>query len=316
LAAQRPHYQDVAERVQPLRRLALQMKRLGPSSRGWRLVVARFPILIALLAIVLPNALASVFNYNYNLRTIVLTDENRHQVFYTTAAIVNSVGFPLGLAIFLVLAQPVVRGLRQLRQGLPLSREDLQRLRSRILHLGHYAALIGVSLWVLAGPVYPVSIHLWGGTMALSDYAYFTVSLCLGGLIAAAYPFFGVTFLFVRVLYPPLVQPGSTTAEDRALLQRLDGFAWRYLLLAVSVPMLALALALLVNRSQSESELLAQLSLGGLAGSVLAFWLFRTLQSDLEILMEAVTRSRPGREGMSIVQEAPGERRTAVTSQH
>ena len=130
--------------------------------------------------------------------------------------------------------------------------------------------------------------------MSLHDVAFLVVSLLLGGLIAAAYPFFAVTYLWLRVLYPPLVQPASTTLEDVAWLERVGIFTWRYLLLAASLPMLVITLALW-GGSRHERALLEALCLGSLVGLGLAFWLCRGLQRGLRILKQAVARSHPGR---------------------
>jgi hypothetical protein len=101
---------------------------------------------------------------------------------------------------------------------------------------------------------------------------------------------FAVTYLWVLVLYPPLVQPASTTLEDVAWLERLGLFTWRYLLLAASLPMLVMTLALWVG-SPHQRALLAALCLGSLVGLGLAFWLCRGLQRGLKILKQAVARS-------------------------
>jgi len=304
LVAEHPHYKDAAERVRPLRHLAAQMAGLGPAPRGWRYWVAGFPIVATLIVGLTPNALGAIFNYAYNWRTIVVGNAHREFVFRTTAMVVNSLGFILGVALFIWMAWPVVRALRQLRQGQPVTLANLLSVRRLTLNLGHLAACFGVSLWILAGPVYPVSIHLWGSAMTPRDYTYFIVSLCLGGLIAAVYPFFGVTFLCVRVFYPPLMLPGTTVAEDREWLKRVHRLTWRYLLLAVSVPMVAIVLGLLLQIApespSDEPVLLAILGICGLAGCAAVFWLCRAVQRDVAVLKHAASRSRPGRnEGLA-----------------
>lgn len=302
LAKERPDYLDVAERVQPLRQLARQMEMLGRAPRGWRWAVNRWPICAMVLAILLPNSLSSLFNYIYNGQALIRGDTDRERIFHYTAAFVNGVAFPVGLGVLVWLAWPVARGLRG-ANGEEIPLDDLKQLRKRCLRLGHYAAAVGLILWALAGPVYPVAFSLGGSALSLRESIFFIVSLALGGLIAAVYPFFGVTFLWVRVLYPSLVKPGSTTMEDRNWLERLDGSTWRYLLLAGSVPMLVITLALGIG-SPNESPLLAVLGLSSVAGLVIAFWLCRMVQSDLGVLKQAVMRSRPGK-GEGQIQSDP-----------
>jgi len=295
IAAKRPSYRDAEYRLTALRQLAAETQRLGPSRGGWRLAVYRFPIVAALLVALLPNALASILNYTYNRKVLVQGHENREMVFDITAAIVNATGFLVGTTILYLLAASVAHGLRRLQSGEKVLTEDLRLLRWRCLYLGHLAACLGISLWTIAGPVYPVGIGYWGDSMSVRESLYFIVSLCLGGLIAAAYPFFGLTILCTRVLYLPLVEPGSTTSADQDWLERLERFTWLYLSLAASVPMLALTLALLVDRSSIESALLSMLSLSGLVGFALVSLLCRALQRDLELLKHLVIRSRPGK---------------------
>lgn len=304
LVAEHPHYKDAAERVRPLRHLAAQMAGLGPAPRGWRYWVAAFPIVASLIAGLTPNAFGAVFNYAYNWLTIVVSDPDREFVFRTTAMFVNGLGFALGVTLYIWMAWPVVLALRQLRQGQPVPQAKLLGVRRLTLNLGHLAACFGVSLWILAGPVYPVSIHIWGSSMTPRDYVYFMVSLCLGGLIAAVYPFFGVTILCVRVFYPPLMLPGSTVAEDREWLKRVHRLTWRYLLLAASVPMVAIVLGLLLQIAPDQSPsdepvepvLLAILGICGLVGFAAVFWLCRAVQRDVAVLKHAASRSRPGRD--------------------
>jgi hypothetical protein len=258
--------------------------------------VARFALWVVLLAVLLPNVAASAFNYTYNWFTIVKGHKDREQVFQYAAIAVNGIGFPVGIGIVVMLAWPLAKGFFLLRAREKVPSEGLRELRWRCLYLGHLCAGIGVLEWLLAGPVYPVSIGLWGEALQAGAYAYFIVSLALGGLIAASYPFFLVTFLCVRVFYLPLVRPGGTTAEDRDALERLLAFTWRYLLLAASVPMIAMTLAVTpLSGASSQPYLLWMLGLGGLAGLGLAYWLCRAIQRDLEVLKIVVARSRPGR---------------------
>jgi hypothetical protein len=289
----RPGYRDVAERIYPLSELAHGIMRLGPAPRGWRNAVARCPVLSMIVVSIFPNCLAAVFNFKYNWEAIVVPMQHRVQqaesLFQISAAIVNGVGFTLGLALFAYLARPVSLVLREVAHGGPGGLENLKPARDRCLKLGHFAALIGVVLWAMAGPVYPLMI----GTLELPDYVYFVASLALSGVIAATYPFLGVTWLCTHVLYLPLIQPGSTTAADETVLERVERWNWRYLLLAGSLPMLAITLGIVLNRSELAATyiLLGALGLGGLGGFVLAIWLFKSIQNDLTVLKQAARQS-------------------------
>jgi TIR domain len=293
----RPGYQDIRDRIQPLRKLAQATEGLGPAPHGWRNAVFRFPVFTLVLLSVLPNGLAALFNFFYNWRMIVMPLQEQgvdqaERLFQYSAMIVNSTFFPLGMGLFVWLVWPASRVWRQLRSGVAVSLDTLKTIRDRCLNLGHFAAIIGGVLWAVAGPVYPVMV----GALGPLDYVYFIVSLIMCGVIAATYPFLAVAWLCTRVLYLPLVLPGSTTLEDEAALERLGRWSWRYLLMAGTLPLLAITLGLSLSplaRSAGHSTLLGLLGVGGIGGFVLAIQLFRSIQRNLLVLQQAVEHSRP-----------------------
>jgi MFS family permease len=164
--------------------------------------------------------------------------------------------------------------------------ENLLFLRRRCLLLGQYAALIGACLWILAGPVYPLIIN----AMNIRDYVYFIASLTLCGVFIATYPFLIVTWLCTHVYYLVFITPGSVVADDIAMLTRVDSWRWRYLALAGVLPMLVLAFGVILGPaigSRWASILLGVFGVVGVAGFILALWLFQTIQSDIAVLKEA-----------------------------
>ena len=122
------------------------------------------------------------------------------------------------------------------------------------------------------------------GTVPLSAYVHFVASLTLCGLIAAAYPFFGVACLAVCSFYPVLVRIETMTDEDREPLVRLGRTSGLYLLLAATVPMLSVVILVVIG-SQARFAL-GLLAAAGLAGFGLAFLGYRILQSNLAALAQ------------------------------
>ena len=120
------------------------------------------------------------------------------------------------------------------------------------------------------------------GEIPTSAYVHFVASLTLCGLIAAAYPFFGVACLSVCSFYPALARVETMAEEDRDPLVRMARTSGMYLFLAATVPMLSVAILVLIG-SQARVEL-ALLAVAGLAGFGLAFLAYRMLQSDLDAL--------------------------------
>jgi len=267
---------------------------LAPSVRDWRRVARRYGMICVVLAALLPNALAAVFNYHYNRIEIIEQLKGAQDIFWRTQMTINAIAFPLGLGIALGYSRPVVKGAQNAGRGEPLDAAVLQRLRLRCLKLGHYAAGISLALWLAAAPAYPIAINLGVESVSREVYAHFFFSLALCGLIAAAYPFFGVACLSVCSFYPALVRLESMTPDDRESLARLGRASWFYLLLAAFVPMFSVAILVFI-RSQARYAL-ALLALGGVAGLGTAFALFRTLQSDLAALTVVATPADEYRE--------------------
>lgn len=256
---------------------------LSPPRADWRRWGRRFPVVGITLAAIVPNLIAALFNYEYNQREIVAHLKQAQSIFWRTQLTINSIAFPLGIGLALALAWPVAAATRSPARRAALSADELRRLRQRCLRLGHFAAAISLALWLLAAPAYPIAINLGVAEVPASAYLHFVASLALCGMIAAAYPFFGVSCLSVCCLYPALVRLESMHRDDHRALARLGRRSWLYLLVAASVPLLAVAV-LVVIRSQAHFAL-GLLAVGGLVGLASAFWLFRTLQTDLGALM-------------------------------
>ncbi|MGQ0635854.1 MAG: serine/threonine-protein kinase [Planctomycetaceae bacterium] len=260
---------------------------LAPPVRDWRRAARSHGLAWVIVAAMVPNLLAAIFNYFYNRVEIVSHLHGAQEFFWRTQMIINSIAFPLGLGAAGLLAWPVTRAVRPAGSAAELSAETLRHLRRRCLNLGHFAAGISLLLWLLAAPAYPLAIHLGLEQVPPKVYIHFIASLSLCGLIAAAYPFFGVAGLSMCSFYPALVRLESLTRDDLAGLVRLRRASWFYLLLAESVPMLAVAV-LAVAGVQARYALGA-LAVGSLAGGVSAFLMFRLLQSDLGALITIAT---------------------------
>lgn len=261
---------------------------LYPPAGSLRVWLRQHALLVLLIAGGLPNIVAGVFNYAYNRREIVEHMQHAIDDFDRIQVVINSISFPLGLSIGAWLAWTVVRGLRDLRAGKELGAERLAKLRSRCLRLGHYGAVIGVCEWTVAAAAYPISIRLLAGPTPLGALVHFFGSLLLCGVIAAAYPFFLITFFSLQSLYPKLLRANLAASDDSGPLENLKRLTWIYLVVGASVPMLSIA-ALVMVGSQEQFARIAMgiVSLGGLLGFTVIFWLFRRTQDDIEALQEA-----------------------------
>jgi serine/threonine protein kinase len=284
-----------ADRWQSGEELALQLELCGlheteellfPAETTWRVRLRPLAVPLVVLGAAAPNLLAARFNWLYNRKEIVeQLSEASLERFDQIQLVINAVAFPLGLGLLGCLAHRIISRWKVLSLTTRTDPDVLLRARTACLRLGHWAALIGVSLWTIAGVAYPVSLHVAAGAMPLRDYPHFFFSLLLCGLLAAAYPFFLVTLIQVTTIYPALLQLKLPAVEDRPELQRLSRLAWAYLLMAVLVPLLSLTA--LVGIGSQARYALAVLSAGGLIGCGVAFWLFRKLQADVAALLPA-----------------------------
>ncbi len=265
---------------------------LMPSDAFAARFALRWPIVALLLCALVPNGLAAVFNYVYNRGHIVEQFSDAQQVFWNTQTAVNGTAFPIGVAWMVFLAIPLARALGALRRGIRPTAEAAAALRERALSLGRITAVVGIALWSVAGIVYPVAIRLGGADLVWHDFLHFVASLAVGGLIAATYPFFAITWLATRAYYPALLRAGEVNptdadgaAESRRLVE-LERMTWRYLVLAASLPMFGVTLMVTLGGATGSRLLLAVLSLTSMAGFGLIYLVARAVQRDLSALAE------------------------------
>ena len=257
--------------------------------QGWRFTARQYPLLTVTMLTLIPNLVGAIFNFLYNHRVIVENLPDSEPTFMRIQTIINLIAFPTGIACAGWLAGSVADATRiDLKR--PLTAPELAKQRRRCLNLGNVAAMVGLTLWLIAAPAYPVSLHLMVGFVPLNIYIQFVASLAICGLIAAAYPFFGVAIVSVRAFYPSLIDRESMTPEDRDDLKRLSRQTWVYLVLAASVPMIAV-LILAIGKSENRPALVV-LAAGGAFGYAIAITAFRLLQADLSTLIRTIWNRR------------------------
>jgi serine/threonine protein kinase len=260
------------------KRKLFSVGRAGRVPSGSRFAAATMAAMLA------PNVLAAGFNYAYNRREIIAPLQSAAASFERTQTAVNGIAFPLGIIVCLALLWRIAATLRSAGDG-TATQQVITGSRRLCLWLGAAASAVGVALWMLAGIVYPLSIDWGTGELPVAGYAHFFASLVLCGLIAATYPFFGVTWISLRTVYPFLLrQKLSGAAEDRPHLERLQRMTWVFLASGIAVPLLAIATLVSIG----SSARIALVVISGVAllslGPVL--WCFSRIQSSLETLLE------------------------------
>jgi hypothetical protein len=256
---------------------------------GWRRLVLRYPVAAVLMAALVPNALAGMFNYYYNHRAIIdpIAEESPEliAVFESTVLAINSVAFPLGIVISILIVRPIAVALRRPNDRSSPAVVD-GRIARRALRLAHYAAIVGILEWGIAGLTYPLVLHMLVPALPLSTYWKFMLSLAISGLIAAAYPFFLVLRYSLRVLYPALLQQWPALEVDRRGLAATSRIAGVYLLMAGTVPMLGvLALVFISQQQQTVQLALGIVVAAGLYGFFRAWLMYRSSQHDINALI-------------------------------
>ncbi len=268
-------------------------KLLCDDSTRWKQLVRRWPLVSIVVTTLIPNIITAIFNLLYNRGEIIDKMPDAEPTFMRIQLIINLLAFPAGMlsSVWLIRAVTQVAGSQVAGTGERASPpgDVMSDLRGRCLKLGGVASLVGLILWMIAAPAYPILLQFLRGSVPMAIYGHFLASLTLCGLIAAAYPFFGVSLIAVRCLYPRLIQLDALTAADLTSLKRLARTTWLHLFLAAAVPMLAVLILAVADLNRPFA--LMVLAFGGTVGFAVAVCAFRLLQQDLQVLMKAVTRS-------------------------
>jgi serine/threonine protein kinase len=253
-----------------------------PAPGGWREVVRRHPFLTLYPAALVPNVLSAWFNFEYNREAIIAGWTAAQGAFNQIVLAVNGVFFPLGTLILFLAFRPAAW-----RPGRVETPERLAWRRARCLRLGTFAAAVCVGCWVVAGFVWPITLEVMAAPPPhrAEVYLHFLTSLAICGLAAAAYPYFVVTFLAVRVLYPSHLGPDGPAAADKAGLWRIGRELGFYQAIATAVPLAAVGL--LVWRGTFDAFAFTVLIVTGLVSIGVAYLLVGRIRADLAALSEA-----------------------------
>lgn len=212
-------------------------------------------LLVTALIAVLPNALAGLLNYKYNKAVIIETKKDLLSAtdldklisdFDLVSWRINEVAFGIGGVTLVFFCWRVRQALDRANSNLPASSHDLDW----VWRFGHRAAVIGASLWISFGLIFPVAIRCLQPSISNTDIAHFFLSLAICGGIAWIYPFYGVSMLSAVVYYPLIISP---TMSDTKFWQRANWMRRRAdLYLASSAVIPLFALFLIITRPESE----------------------------------------------------------------
>jgi hypothetical protein len=254
---------------------------------GWRDFARRHPVAALFPVNMPPFLLAGAFNLWFNTTYYVplyLSPREQHAFWLVTAPL-NAILYSLGIGLVVWFAMPVARGLRRVTRGEEIVTEELLAARRRALVLGHGVAAVGLSLWIIAGMAFPLSIHALVGSFPASGYLHFMLSMVACGIISCCLPFLAMTWLSVRVFFPALLASGTPDAAEQRQLTALGRYAGYYLFSSPVAPLLALLLVLFAGPDTRAAMVV--LVLVAIAGFAAAYATWQRILTDLAALSVA-----------------------------
>ena len=269
---------------------------VDPPARSWRLRLRPYFLLIASLAIMIPNLLAGAYNIEHNQLLIVskLSEQAQHR-FILITTLVNLVFYPVGFAVLVYWGRSVILIPRRLRRGLAPTAEDLARARHDCLVAGDRTVVVVFGMWLLAGLTFPLAMEFAAGGIPGRSAIHFFGSLAMCGAISIAYSFFLLNFYIVRSIYPELVAHGHTNPQEAEQLRGLSRRLSRYLAVAAAVPLLGIVAVSFLTASEIAEVIvpIRVLCIGGIAAFVLVYWLSQQIEFDIQALKRVIRHRAP-----------------------
>ncbi len=254
--------------------------------------VRRHPVATTLGVGLLPNLALTVVNIAYNQSQIMreLSPEEQ-RLFLIQIMSVNPVMYTIGLGYIFWTRGRMFHTVYRLARGDKLDPPPSLDIVRRCLTLGVATAGISALLWSLSGFLFPAWLRLGTGPLSetsVAHFVHFIVSNLLCGLIVATQSYYVVTFLALRLCYPPLLQARPADAHELPELVRLARLGRFVLGLTFAVPFLALAALLTIDVGK---PVLGVITAIGFLGCALGYFLDLTIRADLAALAAAINPS-------------------------
>nr|WP_090279967.1 serine/threonine-protein kinase [Mycolicibacterium komanii]CRL76044.1 serine/threonine protein kinase [Mycolicibacterium komanii] len=269
---------------------------VDPPVRSWRLRLRPYFLPIALLAVLIPNLLSSGYNIQHNRLFIVSQlSEQAQERFLLVTTLSNSILFPLGGAVLIYWTRRVILVPRRLRRGTAPPPESVSLARHDCIVTADRVVAVVFGLWVVAAIMFPLTLQSSEGGLPGRFVLHFFGSITICGAIAIAYPFFLLTFVVVRSVYPELVAYGQTNPLEAEQLTALRRRLPTYLAIAASVPLLGIVAVTFLTPAEIAEVIvpIRVLCIGGIAGFVFVYWLSRLIESDLRALGRVIRSRAP-----------------------
>jgi hypothetical protein len=276
---------------------------LFPPVHSARVRLRPFLVVVLWLVAGLPTILALAFHYKLNV-TRLTTGLSPQQLWLLeqTQAAIGAGALAVGAAVLTLLGYSVHRGIKQCQSMKPTN-DEVRARRWAGLRLGPRIATFIFLVWLIATGVDAIALKIAHLDPSTQDLPRFLLWTLMCSCLAAALPFFGITFFSLRSIYPAFVQHDLEGAvHDDPLLKKLNRWKMAALIVAVLAPLLSIA-ALIADKvidpniSHSEGELAVGLFCAvSLVGLLPVFWLYQLIQADLTTYSNiTVPHERPSR---------------------
>lgn len=254
-------------------------------------MATRKPLLMLILAVLIPSLLGSGINISYNLLRIVdsLTADQK-EVFNHMLLAYNLTIYPICVGLLAYRALPIFR------RG---QVEDREVVRRRIVSLPVWIVALGALGWLPGAVVFPLGLHLAAGPLSATIFGHLVIDFLLSAMIAVTYSYFGAEAILLRVLYPRFLidQPMPQRAARREL-RRISLRIKIAQVVAAMIPLLAAILVVLIEPAEREGEfrfLVTVLIALGMIGFCFSMTAVGVLQRTLQALTGMQSQRRVAR---------------------
>ncbi|QDT09348.1 serine/threonine-protein kinase [Planctomycetes bacterium K23_9] len=255
-------------------------KLFDPGKETWRYKILQWsPWMVPMTVVLVPNLFVMLFNFVYNYYALLGKHGDRdkpddyipglREFFESFAFWVSAVCLGVGIYFMVKLTKAFVAAIRNAESGEPAGERSIRS----IMNLGQNGALIGGTLWAIAGLVYPFTLLTRFPDLEMGEAVRFFFSLVICGGVAAIYPYFGMTILGTLIYYPRLIKNSmqDTAFSDRfsLVVRQSERFMWA----AVAVPLVGVALLTYSDNEEKNVVFSAVVASG--AGMFLAYYAYR-----------------------------------------
>ena len=170
-------------------------------------LAVRYPFVVGLVLVLLPQIFAACVNIAYNWSRIVEDlSPAQKEMFPWVIVYYNLFMWPFTLWLYLRQVVPVFRVWRKLASPAePVAEAEVDTARCRALGVPRWSIALLANAWLLSGVVFPIALYYADSEgLKLKYVLHFITSFALSGLIAMTYSVIAVEFVVVRVLYPGL----------------------------------------------------------------------------------------------------------------